>query len=237
MSTRSCIARPSDDHLFEGVYVHFDGYPSGVGAAVHSAARFFGTPELAAQFLIDDHPAGWSSIASADLALPFRGSRAAPGDDAICRTCKQSYWRHFSQYYERHGLPNPGPQPDGSSLCLHHSFDPYPDPLANAACPYPETEKPDSPLRGDGDDWGTEYAYVIGGTLSVFDRVWNDDTKMIGMFGSGAATGEGRWRLVTQVAWDADYDGPAIETDIRLFHELNTVARTAGLGDKTGKDP
>jgi hypothetical protein len=237
MGTRSVIARPSDEHLFEGVYVHWDGYPSGVGAAVHAAARFFGSPELAAQWLIDDHPAGWSSLASCDLSLPLRQGGSMHRHDALCRECKRSYWRHYAQYYADHGLERPEGRGDGTSQVFDHGFEAFPDPLARGACPFPENEKPDTPLRGDGDDWGTEYAYVIAGQLHIYDRVWSDDgNKMVGMFGAGAAADQGIWRHVTAVAWDAEFDGDAIETEIRLHHDLRRVAIDAGLPDKTTKD-
>jgi len=237
VSTRSCIARPSDDHLFEGVYVHWDGYPSGVGAALHAAVKFFGSAELAALYLIDDHPAGWSSLASADLKLPLRRRSSMPEPDSLCRICKRSHWRHYAQYYESHGLKNPGPAPDGTSHVFDHGFDGYPDPLAGAACPFPDNEKPEQPLRGDGDDWGTEYAYVIHPThMTIYDRVWTDGDKMIGMFGSGAGAREGSWRLVMDWDWDVPFEGDVVETKIRLHHELNQVAKAAGLGDKTGTD-
>ena len=63
MSTRSVIARPTAAG-FQGRYVHWDGYPSGVGQQIYGLfqghfAKDFGRLQ---QVLLDEHPAGWSSL-------------------------------------------------------------------------------------------------------------------------------------------------------------------------------
>lgn len=74
MSTRSCIAR-SDDLGFSGRYHHSDGYPTGLGAFLHGAyrAQFNGDLALMQKILLDDHPAGWSSILGTNLLHPNPG--------------------------------------------------------------------------------------------------------------------------------------------------------------------
>ena len=60
MSTRSCIARRKGDG-FEGVYHHWDGYPTGLGATLWGLAQEKDSGLLLEE-LINKHPAGWSTI-------------------------------------------------------------------------------------------------------------------------------------------------------------------------------
>jgi hypothetical protein len=66
MSTRAVIARPHPDDpaRWTGTYLHGDGYPTGGGKFLFRqvVVEFGGDPEKAAQFFIDQHPAGWSSL-------------------------------------------------------------------------------------------------------------------------------------------------------------------------------
>lgn len=64
MSTRGGIARKNGTG-FKGVYHHWDGYPSGLGKMLfelRSTWRFMGDTKKMVEFLIEAHPAGWSSI-------------------------------------------------------------------------------------------------------------------------------------------------------------------------------
>jgi len=67
MSTRAIIARKTPDG-WEGRYHHFDGYPSGLGAALHEIGNEVFGGDIGAMMttLIDDHPAGWSNIQNVD---------------------------------------------------------------------------------------------------------------------------------------------------------------------------
>jgi hypothetical protein len=76
MSTRSIIARElgSESPMqWEGRYHHWDGYPAGVGATLFDMYNgHFGRFEKdiggMLEFLIDEHPAGWSTINEADFS-------------------------------------------------------------------------------------------------------------------------------------------------------------------------
>jgi len=72
MSTRSCIARSTGVGTFQGVYHHWDGYPAGLGATLFRIYRRHFKKDLVAMlaFLIEQHPAGWSTINNADFKLP-----------------------------------------------------------------------------------------------------------------------------------------------------------------------
>jgi len=69
MGTRAIIARKTEqgEHKWEGRYHHCDGYPTGLGAMLwelyhgNMGREFTDLDEMMAT-LIDDHPAGWSTI-------------------------------------------------------------------------------------------------------------------------------------------------------------------------------
>ena len=69
MSTRSIIAKETENG-WGGRYHHWDGYPAGVGATLYTAynGHFEKDIEKMLKFLIDDHPAGWSTIVHADFS-------------------------------------------------------------------------------------------------------------------------------------------------------------------------
>lgn len=72
MSTRACIARKTGPTTFQGVYHHWDGYPTALGATLWSLyhGHFKRDLEKMLSLLIDEHPAGWSTINNADFKLP-----------------------------------------------------------------------------------------------------------------------------------------------------------------------
>lgn len=72
MSTRASIARRTGPTTFKGVYHHWDGYPTALGATLWKLyhAHFERDLEAMLTFLIEKHPAGWSTINNADFKLP-----------------------------------------------------------------------------------------------------------------------------------------------------------------------
>lgn len=91
MSTRAVIARKTDTG-FTGVYHHWDGYPSGLGATLFELRQeqFQGDTAAMLKVLIDEHPAGWSTINGADWSKPIGwgsrdpGDAQTPGPDCYC---------------------------------------------------------------------------------------------------------------------------------------------------------
>ena len=77
MSTRSAIARVHGDG-FLGVYHHWDGYPTGLGKTLWDNTHKMPLKELL-NLLIDQHPAGWSTIIERNLALPAGFQEITPG--------------------------------------------------------------------------------------------------------------------------------------------------------------
>lgn len=69
MSTRAVIARLVGPGRFRGNYHHWDGYPNGLGASLHELYHNHFNKDIGVmlKYLIDDHPAGWSTICGRDF--------------------------------------------------------------------------------------------------------------------------------------------------------------------------
>ena len=70
MSTRSIIARKTEEG-FAGVYHHWDGYPVGLGQTLYRMYKHVPELNTLTKLLIDEHPAGWSSINGVDWSQPI----------------------------------------------------------------------------------------------------------------------------------------------------------------------
>ena len=97
MSTRGCIARlqKRDPLEFKGVYHHWDSYPSGLGQKLFHIRNqeFKGDTAAMLKVLIDQHPAGWSTIVGADFDLRpgFQGHQKADGKAMVMESRPQCY--------------------------------------------------------------------------------------------------------------------------------------------------
>jgi hypothetical protein len=69
MSTRGIIARKTGRRSWEGVYHHFDSYPTCLGKTIWDMIHneFNGNAEEFLKFAIDEHPAGWSHIMDGNI--------------------------------------------------------------------------------------------------------------------------------------------------------------------------
>ena len=74
MSTRGAIATISKPEGFKGVYHHWDSYPTGLGATLYRLYNGHFQKDLPAMLkaLINDHPAGWSTINDKDWSKVSR---------------------------------------------------------------------------------------------------------------------------------------------------------------------
>lgn len=88
MATRALIARKTENG-WEARYHHWDGYPSGLGATLYDiyGRVFQGDIDLMLKTLLDDHPAGWSTINGADWDLEpgFNEYRSDRDDNLVDR--------------------------------------------------------------------------------------------------------------------------------------------------------
>lgn len=210
MSTRSAIARPAGDG-WEGRYHHWDGYPTGLGSELWSLfhGRFEGDVEAMRRVLIDEHPAGWSTIVGADWS---QEPGFVDSFDFDCTSCGRAGWMHYVQNYSGHGLPTPPKYAEGSYLAFDHAPE-RPDVAPKPQCYCHGTRGESEQLvTSYGDDAGVEWAYVLADyALVVCERRWNEDgAHMVGMFGMGAGSDGGTWLPLGIFPWfgsEPDWNG------------------------------
>lgn len=211
MSTRSVIARKTPTG-FTGVYHHWDGYPSGLGSTLFEVRKtiFAGDTGRMLKYLIDCHPAGWSTI-NADWSKP-EGYRP---DDAlqICTICGKESWRHYRQYYkDNFGSPMPSPWERAGRPEVPATEDPNAVQVLGHSCKAKEETTGPEPYGGKGSKithltasgCGCEWAYVFNGNgkMEIQSSYCETGEKMIGMFGCGDP--KATWQTVAVV----DLDGP-----------------------------
>jgi hypothetical protein len=108
MSTRGCIARlQSRNPLeFSGVYHHWDSYPSGLGQALFLLRKmeFGGDTDAMLKALIDEHPAGWSTVVGSTFSKTpgYRARDAAATEDDAAPQCYCHGARHESGWVVTH---------------------------------------------------------------------------------------------------------------------------------------
>lgn len=214
MGTRSVVAKPVGDG-FEGRYVHWDGYPSGVGASLWKARQeHFSTVEEMVTYLIDEEPVGWSALGGIDWSLP-KGWHDAYDRDEPCADCTLPMWRHYAQYYPEGGPNDPmvnGARRaeliiPGETMQLGHSHRSVP--VITGPQSYScRGETGEQWITSDGDDCGPEWAYVLTPhAMYVFERRFGkrgeDQGHGVGMFGMGASDTDagGYWHSVAECRW------------------------------------
>jgi hypothetical protein len=207
MSTRSVIARKTQSG-FIGVYHHWDGYPSGLGATLFEVRNgyFKGDTQKMLQFLIDEHPAGWSTIVAADFTVP-----AAPRPDnnlLFCSECYRPSWAHYSQYYaysdpwkSAGSPPLPANHPKDQVLVFGHSAKPF-EIVRGPEC-FPKSEAWEVTEENAAGS-GCEYAYVFDGNgeMEIHSSYNRKGNKMIGMFGCGDE--QSTWQPIAVIDLDSD---------------------------------
>lgn len=206
MSTRGAIARVTGDG-FQGVYHHWDSYPSGLGATLFHLynGHFDRDLEKMLKVLIDDHPAGWSTIngKNFDYSAGYQER-----DQAICGTCGKPNWEHYYQNWEHHGKPLTSKANKEMAQCnyvaLGHSFDLVPTNNPECYCHGGRHEDAMVVTEKDAADIGCEWVYAFNhkAQMIVLGSYNDDGKKMIGMFGMGNP--DAKWRIRATV----DLNGP-----------------------------
>jgi hypothetical protein len=198
MSTRGAIVRFTNGEIteFAGRYHHWDSYPRSLGATLWKLYHGHFQKDLKAmlQFLIDDHPAGWSTINNKDFALETGYQRLRKGP---CSDCDKAYWEHYYQEWESHGRPLTSKARDqmarANYLALGHSYTEM-HRITGPECYCHGDRSEDGHLvtHENAADIGCEWVYGFdeGPTLVILSSYCADDGpfaghKMIGMFGSG----------------------------------------------------
>ena len=186
MGTRGIIARPTPGDGFEGRYHHWDSYPEGLGATLYNLANSDTFPNLHKMmaFLIDEHPAGWSTINRADWSM---SAGYHDEHDGPCAVCPNEAWKHYTQNYESHGEAAPKPFELGKYAVYDHFYEPVRLPHGpQCYCHGARAEDGSGLYTQDGNDGGAEYAYVIdadSGNMAVLKKIYEDGRHATGFFG------------------------------------------------------
>jgi len=98
MSTRSIIARQLENG-FEGVYHHWDGYPSGLGATLYKMYHSLGANlENLLEDVIDKHPSGWVTLNETPECFCHRSD---PDHDTRMANNIESYGANYAYTFEK----------------------------------------------------------------------------------------------------------------------------------------
>ena len=188
MGTRSVVAFPTDGG-FKGRYIHWDGYPTGVGATLLMIVQRDGV-EQALRVLTEENY-GWSGL----------------DDDAPAEfeTVTHDQRQAFVAEHGRYPISDPG-DGDGRFRLVED--------YGTAYTTVSGQSSEDEWITDTGDDCGTEWAYVVyDDHITVLERVWNDGNHMTGMFGLGADVGEGIWRIIGDAYYSAADTGTMAELE------------------------
>lgn len=204
MGTRGVIARQKGDS-FEGRYHHWDSYPTGLGSALWELAHnhFRDNLEEMLHVLIDEHPAGWSTIVGKDFSLAPGYNNLGKGN---CLACGKSSWEHYYQDWEFHGkrLTAKARQSmaNRNFMALGHFFEELRFTKAECFCHGDRSEDEQFVTMENAAAIGCEYAYVFShnGIMTILSSYNGDGNKMIGMFGMGNP--EAKWRVLAVVDMD-----------------------------------
>jgi hypothetical protein len=207
MSTRSVIARPDGD-AFIGRYAHWDGYPTCRGAQLWRTFTELGSAQAVREYAIREGQQGyWSSFMP-----PSQAAReAGKPETAACDLCSGTGQRPD-------GLNGVRWTQQGCNGCSGTGMMRNRDRQEGWA-----SSDGEEMVRSDGDDMGTEWAYVIADhAMVVLERrfganIHDDQGHGTGMFGFGASDTEagGYWALVGAYPWHrAEPDWDAVESRI-----------------------
>lgn len=109
MGTRSVVAARQEDGSWRGRYVHWDGYPDGVGAAVQEIVKRDGRDQAIETLLVQNF--GWSSVDAQreqELGSGYTDGRfrAVPGY-GVAYTTEQNQ-SHSEDWYDAESVRNEG---------------------------------------------------------------------------------------------------------------------------------
>ncbi len=89
MATRGAIFRKDEDGMV-GRYHHWDSYPAGLGRTLyHWYGKFDGDLRRMMEYLIDRHPAGWSTIVDREPFAPVGYGLGGRGPECYCHGARR----------------------------------------------------------------------------------------------------------------------------------------------------
>ena len=211
MATRGAIARltSTDPLCFAGVYHHWDSYPEGLGKTLWELYHIAFGQDLDAllKAIIDDHPAGWSSLHSStfDIVKKADGEKAEGQKDDVAETSSDERASN-TELKMRNELAR-----------LVGANEPFAD--LNCYCHGERHEDGWEVNERNAAGSGIEYVYAFSGgaqsdelpsgedqnkaelkgkpTMFVLSSYRPSGAKMIGFFGFGDENA--RWRVIAQV--------------------------------------
>ncbi|MBI2851286.1 MAG: hypothetical protein HYX80_09680 [Chloroflexi bacterium] len=222
MSTRGVIARQKGD-AFEGRYHHWDSYPTGLGKALWELAHseFKCDLEGMLHFLIDEHPAGWSTICNKDFSLKPRFNEHGKGN---CLKCGKPSWEHYYQEWESHGkrLTEKAKESmsHGNYMALGHSSGQPRTTNAECYCHGDRQEDGLLVTMKNAAEMGCEYAYVFSNNAvddhSIFHQQrWQQD-------GRDVRDGQCRGQMGSTGSTPAGWTGAGLESHPGLLSQVGT---------------
>ena len=242
MSTRAAIARAVDKGdggiHFEGRYHHWDGYPTGLGATLYEAYNGFFQRDLDAmlKYLVDDHPAGWSTINGSDFSLePGFFDSFDHNGTCVCGLPENEHLCQTSGHEEHVRAHLPYPCGRDYGLHLGHRYEPDEATRQHLAaiariprcfCHGGRSENAYLVTEENASGSGCEYVYVLKDTpdgavmlilssyTSIGSPTGEKDRKMIGFFGMGDENAE--WKPIGVVGLDT--------TEIPDFQKIEEAA-------------
>lgn len=209
MGTRGVIARITENESFLGRYHHWDSYPTALGKTLWDVyhGHFKRDLNRMLKYLIDDHPAGWSTINDKDFSLApgYRELFAGP-----CSVCGKVDWEHYYQYWKDHGrkitIRIQAQMDRGNYMALGHAFEKIPQIVGPECFCHGDRTEEGGPLldHRTAQVSGCEWAYAFqdlgngdGPEMRVLSSYCQNGDKMIGMFGMGDP--DSIWRQVAAV--------------------------------------
>ena len=207
MSTRSAIATIDADFAttgnFTGRYHHWDGYPSGLGSGLYKMmngqnylGKTIGSRDAVAKFLLQDHPAGFSSV---NGVHKFEADAENADNLGNCKYCwkpampkKKAARAALEKEYKQYAYCDNAGEPTIACFCHHGGVR--------------RSDEPDNVVtQADASDAGCEWVYAFdlaNAKMYVLSSVNEDGSKMIGMFGSGNPNG--KWKPVACIDLDGE---------------------------------
>lgn len=191
MATRGAIARLTGIHpiRFGGVYHHWDSYPEGLGKTLWELYHTVFGKDLEAllKAVVDDHPAGWSSLHASDFNVADDGMQKTDGGSG-----ETAVSLDLNCYC--HGDRNEDPwevnerNAAGSGIEYVYAFS------RNGLNGESRIASVEQPLA--------EQHLAEQPTLFVLSSYRANGDKMIGMFGCGDP--DAKWRVIAQVDLDGE---------------------------------
>ena len=161
MATRSEIFGPDG----RGRYHHWDGYPTALGKTLWSLYHnhFKRNIQEMRKVLLEDHPAGWSTINEADWSLEPGFNETG---EYICTECNKPANEHYYQYLnaaQKKALGRWNPAVSGYRVTNHEPVRPEQPKRPQCYCHGDRSEETDDRFLS-GLKHGEEYAYVLEDT-------------------------------------------------------------------------